>query len=120
MKKNMIYNSIEFTIEGSLARIILNRPDAGNTLNIELAKELYYAVNEVAANAAKGTTINSTEGKMYIITWRKIITGWLYSIIYSRLGKDLTSQIIPAITLRKNRNGLICSIIIYLVRRLII
>ena len=97
----------------------LDRPEF-ITVKSSASDKSRFIVNEVAANAAKGTTINSTEGKMYIITWAKIVTGWLYSIIYSRLGKDLTSHIIPAITLRKNRNGLSCSIIIYLVRRLII
>ena len=65
MKKNMIYNSIEFTIEGSLARITLNRPDAGNTLNIELAKELYYAVNEVAANNNIKVLLLTGKGKLF-------------------------------------------------------
>ena len=46
----MNFNNIDFSISNNIARITLNRPDAGNTLNIELAKELYKATNVVATN----------------------------------------------------------------------
>ena len=69
----------------------LERPEFIAVMSSASDKSLFI-VNEVAANAAKGTTINNTEGRMYIITWAKITAGWLYSIIYSKLGKDLTTE----------------------------
>ena len=37
----MIYNSIIYEKASSIAKIILNTPDTGNTLDMQLAKELY-------------------------------------------------------------------------------
>ena len=79
-----------------------------------------FIIKEVEARAANGITISKTVGRMNRTTCIKTSKGWLYSITYSRLGIDFTSQIIPAITPRKNVKGLICSKIIYFVSRLII
>ena len=61
----MDYKCIEFSIKSNLARITLNRPDAGNTLNIELAKELYSAANVVAADPNVKALIVTAKGKLF-------------------------------------------------------
>ena len=45
-----MFNNIEYNISGSIAKITLNRPSEGNTLNLELAKELYDATNKTFTN----------------------------------------------------------------------
>ena len=61
----MNFNSIDFSISNNIARITLNRPDAGNTLNIELAKELYKATNIVSANTNIKVLILTGKGKLF-------------------------------------------------------
>ena len=61
----MIYKNIEFFKKGNLARIVLNRPDFGNTLNIDLAKELYHATNTVAADESIKALILTGKGKLF-------------------------------------------------------
>ena len=61
----MNFNNIDFSISNNIARITLNRPDAGNTLNIELAKELYKATNIVATNNNIKVLILTGKGKLF-------------------------------------------------------
>ena len=61
----MNFNNIEFSISKNIARITLNRPDAGNTLNIELAKELYKATNIVSTNNNIKVLILKGKGKLF-------------------------------------------------------
>ena len=61
----MEFNNIEVKIKEGLAKITLNRPEVGNTLNIELAKELYYAVNMISANNNIKVLILTGKGKLF-------------------------------------------------------
>ena len=61
----MEFNNIEVKIKDGLAKITLNRPEVGNTLNIELAKELYYAVNMISANNNIKVLILTGKGKLF-------------------------------------------------------
>ena len=38
------YNTLEFDVRDGVAHVTLNRPEAGNALNLELAQELLRAV----------------------------------------------------------------------------
>ena len=61
----MTYKSIIYEKQGSIGRLILNRPEAGNTLNLDLAKELFDVLN--AANADKNlkALILTGKGKLF-------------------------------------------------------
>ena len=61
----MDYKNIILDIKGKVARIILNRPEAGNTLNIELAKELYSATNTVASDNEIKVVVLTGNGKLF-------------------------------------------------------
>ena len=56
---------ILFEITEGVGKITLNRPEVGNTLNIELAKELYYAVNMISANNNIKVLILTGKGKLF-------------------------------------------------------
>ena len=61
----MIYNSIIYEKESSIAKIILNAPDTGNTLDIQLAKELYAASLDVASDDNIKALILTANGKLF-------------------------------------------------------
>ena len=61
----MIYKNIEYDISESIAQISLNRPDVGNTLNLELAKELYDATNRSFTNKKLKALILTGKGKLF-------------------------------------------------------
>lgn len=61
----MDFKCIEFSKIGNVAKIILNRPDAGNTLNIELAKELYKATSIVATDSNIKVLVLTGRGKLF-------------------------------------------------------
>jgi enoyl-CoA hydratase/carnithine racemase len=63
----MNFNSIDFSISNNIARITLNRPDAGNTLNIEIARELYKATNIVSTNNNIKVLILTGKGKLFCV-----------------------------------------------------
>ena len=47
----MRYESIDFEVENGLARLTLNRPDAANALNLDLARELRAAAQPISSLA---------------------------------------------------------------------
>ena len=61
----MSFKTLEFFIKNSFARITLNRPEAGNTLNIDLAKELYKATSIVATNTNIKALVLTGKGKLF-------------------------------------------------------
>ena len=61
----MIYNSIIYEKESSIAKIILNTPDTGNTLDMQLAKELYAASLDVASDDNIKALILTANGKLF-------------------------------------------------------
>ena len=61
----MIYNSIIYEKASSIAKIILNTPDTGNTLDLQLAKELYNASLDVASDDNIKALILTANGKLF-------------------------------------------------------
>ena len=61
----MIYNSIIYQKKSSIAKIILNNPDTGNTLDLQLAKELYAASLDVASDDKIKALILTANGKLF-------------------------------------------------------
>ena len=61
----MSYNKIIFEKSSSIAKIILNNPDAGNTLYLELAKELYAASLDAASDNNIKALILTANGKLF-------------------------------------------------------
>ena len=61
----MNYKCIDFSISNNIARITLNRPESGNTLNVDLAKELYKATNIIATNSKVKVLILTGKGKLF-------------------------------------------------------
>ena len=60
-----MYKNIEYELSGSIAKIILNRPDEGNTLNLDLARELYDAANKISSNKRVKALILTGNGKLF-------------------------------------------------------
>ena len=61
----MIYNSIIYEKASSIAKIILNTPDTGNSLDLQLAKELYVASLDVASDDNIKALILTANGKLF-------------------------------------------------------
>ena len=61
----MNYKCIDYSIEHNIARITLNRPETGNTLNVDLAKELYKATSTIATNSNVKVLILTAKGKLF-------------------------------------------------------
>ena len=61
----MNYKNIIVENKNSICKIILNRPEKGNTLNLELAKELFDAVNSLAAEDNCKSLILTGKGKLF-------------------------------------------------------
>ncbi len=61
----MVYNSIIFEKSSSIAKIILNKPETGNTLDLQLSKELYLASLDAATDPNIKTLILTAKGKLF-------------------------------------------------------
>ena len=61
----MDYNSIIYEKKSSIAKITLNKPDAGNTLDLQLAKELYSASLNAASDDNIKALILTANGKLF-------------------------------------------------------
>ncbi|MBJ57827.1 MAG: enoyl-CoA hydratase [Rickettsiales bacterium] len=61
----MTYKSIIYEKQGSIGRLILNRPEAGNTLNLDLAKELFDVLNAANADKDLKALILTGKGKLF-------------------------------------------------------
>ncbi len=65
VKRIMQYNSIKYINENGIATLTLNRPEYGNTLNLELAKELYDAACHAATDNSVEVLILKGKGKLF-------------------------------------------------------
>lgn len=59
------YTSIEFSRDAGIARILLNRPDAANGLDVCMASELLHASTQCRADASIRAVILGARGKMF-------------------------------------------------------
>lgn len=65
MTANGSFSTINYHVEESIAHIRLNRPDAANTLNLELAQELQSAVISAEEDDRVRAVLLSAEGKLF-------------------------------------------------------
>lgn len=61
----MTYRTLRFDVEEGLARIILDRPDAANALDLVMAEELFDVSLRCAADRSLRAVLLSGEGKMF-------------------------------------------------------
>jgi 2-(1,2-epoxy-1,2-dihydrophenyl)acetyl-CoA isomerase len=61
----MPYTALLFEVQNSIARITLNRPDAANALNLELAKDLMHAALQCDQDPAIRAVILTGAGRMF-------------------------------------------------------
>ena len=59
------YNLLDFKIDGAIATITLNRPDAANAFNLELATELNHAANVCQYNPNIRAVVLTGKGKLF-------------------------------------------------------
>ena len=61
----MEFNCLIYEKKGSVAKIILNKPETGNTLDLDLAKELYAASLDAASDNDIKALILTANGKLF-------------------------------------------------------
>lgn len=59
------FRTIKFSIEGGIARIVLNRPDAANAMNLELASDLARAALICDSDASIKAVLLTGTGRMF-------------------------------------------------------
>jgi 2-(1,2-epoxy-1,2-dihydrophenyl)acetyl-CoA isomerase len=59
------FNCLEFSQDGSVATITLNRPDAGNAFNLELASELNNVARQCREDSSIRAVILTGNGKLF-------------------------------------------------------
>lgn len=65
MLNNTTHKSMTVTIENNIAHIVLNRPNAFNTMNIDFWHELPNVINELSNSAAARVIVLSSTGKHF-------------------------------------------------------
>lgn len=61
----MSYQHIKFEVENGVATITLDRPEAANAINLQLAKDLAYAAMECDENAAVRAVVVTATGRFF-------------------------------------------------------
>ena len=61
----MEYTTIDFAVKNSIARITLNRPEANNSINLELARDLMYAAMSCSEDTTVRAVIITGAGKVF-------------------------------------------------------
>ena len=61
----MTYQALKFEIEGPIATITLHRPDAANSLNLQMGDELLAVANHCGSNRDIRAVILTAEGRMF-------------------------------------------------------
>ncbi len=61
----MNLETIRFNVDGPVATILLHRPDAANSFNLQMGQELLAAANRCASEPAIRAVILSAEGRMF-------------------------------------------------------
>lgn len=62
----MTYKTLKYEVEGTIAKITINRPDALNALNSEVLDELNVLLDEVASNKDLRVAILTGEGRSFV------------------------------------------------------
>ena len=63
--KTISFETIEYSVANQVAHIRLNRPDAANTLNLQLAQDLHQAVLACEDDSDVRAVLLSAEGKLF-------------------------------------------------------
>ena len=61
----MSYETLKFNVAGAVATITLNRPDAANSLNLQMGNDLLAAANVCASDPSIRAVIVTAEGRMF-------------------------------------------------------
>src|SRR5918994_636847 len=61
------YNTLEFDVRNGVAHVTLNRPEAGNALNLELAQELLRAVMRCDEEPGVRAVVLAGAGRMFCV-----------------------------------------------------
>jgi len=61
----MTFKSIEFTLDGAIARITLNRPESANTIGVEMAEELLQAAIRCDGHPDVRAVILTAKGRFF-------------------------------------------------------
>lgn len=61
----MAYNTLKFEVAEQVATITISRPEAANSLSLEMSEELHEVANHCASNADIRAVILTGEGKMF-------------------------------------------------------
>ena len=61
----MSYETLKFDIDGAIATITLNRPDAANSLNLQMGQDLLSVANRCASDDSIRAVILTAEGRMF-------------------------------------------------------
>lgn len=62
-----MHSSIQFQIDGGVGRIVLNRPEAGNALTLEMAQALLQAALECEGNEQVRAVVLTGSGKAFCV-----------------------------------------------------
>lgn len=62
----MTYNTIKYDVDGNIAKLTINRPDALNALNSQVLDELNQVIGEVRANEDLRVLIITGEGRSFV------------------------------------------------------
>ncbi len=61
----MPYDTIDLTVHDNVAQLTLNRPEAANSINVELARDLMYAALQCDEDPAVRAVVLSGNGRMF-------------------------------------------------------
>jgi 2-(1,2-epoxy-1,2-dihydrophenyl)acetyl-CoA isomerase len=61
----MKYSTIDFEVKDNIARITFNRPDASNSINLELAKDFMYATMQCSEDPTVRAVVITGSGKVF-------------------------------------------------------
>ncbi len=65
LRRMAAYETIDLDVRDGVAHLTLNRPDAANGINLELAQDLMDATLAIAADPARGSCCSPAAGKMF-------------------------------------------------------
>ncbi|MEM7335730.1 MAG: enoyl-CoA hydratase/isomerase family protein, partial [Chloroflexota bacterium] len=61
----MTYETLLFDLEDGVATVTMNRPEAANALNLQMAKDLFYAAIECSENPEIRAVVLTGAGKLF-------------------------------------------------------
>src|SRR5258706_14974419 len=93
----MTYQTIRLAVDGGVARLELNRPDAANAINLELALELEAAANAIAADPAVRAVLLTGAGARFCAGGDVTTFGTCSEEELPALLSEITAHVHPAV-----------------------